>query len=63
MRGRLEPSLPPGYRLQRDPDPLLLLGPDGKIVGRLLFWSRVLQEVTSAHPHWWRSLLEGIPVR
>jgi hypothetical protein len=30
---------------------------------RLLFWPRDLQEVASAHPHWWRSLLEGMPVQ
>ncbi len=25
-------DLPPGYRLQQDPDILLLLGPDGSVV-------------------------------
>jgi len=30
---------------------------------RVLFWPRDLEEVASAHPPWWRSLLEGIPVR
>lgn len=28
----MEPNLPPGYRLQRDPDLLLLRRPDGSVV-------------------------------
>ena len=30
-RGKLEPSLPPGYHLERDPDLLLLRRPDGSL--------------------------------
>jgi hypothetical protein len=29
---REDEDLPPGYRLQQDPDILLLLGPDGSVV-------------------------------
>ena len=30
---------------------------------RVLFWPRDLEEVTSARPRRWRSLLEGAPTR
>jgi hypothetical protein len=45
---REDEKLPPGYRLQRDPDILLLLGPDGSLVAAFSALGADLPEVFAA---------------